>query len=432
MRKFWICIFTALLAFCLFGCEKEPETPTSVSAYKSTGSYTDITADMLSREGLDALPKKYAGMPPQEARETVVAFWRYCKTALWIPDARYDIYEDDKQNPEEQIWKRCLEQGQVFAGLPYKGSSTGSLYRLLDYMDPATGVVNVTLAGKTVGTFGGMCSSGCYWAWARVMNSCDYRWCNDSVQSRGYLRVGPYTYPDNWLRLENEGYQGTDDVCRENGEQVIYQSYAAMDIADGLIGVWEKNGHTMMCSGKPVVVYAEDGTIDGQESYMLITEQGGHWDPGVSASGIPYEYAYSLDKKFTFYKLYTGCYIPFTFGELIGTDPIEETEVTCTHSGDTITPKEIFKTSVTSNYNISDVYVLIYDAKGNEVWKHAVRARAPSTRELKISKALDVTETWGDLDSLDATKKEYTVQIEVQLGTGERPIVWQGKLAPNS
>lgn len=425
-RRILMLLLAAMLLAALCGCEKQPEKITSVSAYKSSGEYPDITADMLSQAGLDALPKKYAGMPTDEARAACRDFWYYCKTALWIPDARYDIYEDDKQNPEEKIWKRCVEPGLVYAGLPYKGSSTGSLYRLLDYMDPETGVVDVTKAGKNVGTFGGMCSSGCYWAWARVMNSCDYLWCNDSVVKRGYLRVGPYTYDDNWIRLINDGIQGTDDVCRENGVQVMFQSYAAMDVADGLIAVWEKNGHTMMCSIAPVVVYNEDGTINGTESFLCVTEQGGHWDPGVSPSGIAYQYEYSKDKKFTFQKLYDQCYMPFTFGEFIGTDPIEETECTISHTGDTITKSQIFKTVVTSNYNISDIYVYIHDENGSEVYKHAVRARVPSTREMKISKVVDLTETWGSLDDLDP-KKTYTVTIAVQLGTGERPTLWQGR-----
>ena len=417
-----------LTAAALFGCKEKTETPAAVkkdpvSAYKSTGSYTNLGDDQLSLEGLDALPKKYPGMSTDEARAAVNAFWRYCKTALWIPDEQYDIYEEEDDGTK--VWKRCLEPGKVYAGLPYKGTSTGSLYRLFDFMDPETGVVDVSEAGDNVLTFGGMCSSGCYWAWARVMNSADYRWCNDSVYSRGYLLVGPYTYDLNITKFINEGSQGTDDVCAENGEQIMYQSYAAMDVADGLIAVWEKNGHTMMCSVAPYVVYNEDGTIDGQESYLCVTEQGGSWDPGVSAGGIPYQYEYSLDKKFTFYKLFTSCYIPYTFGELIGTDPIEETEISFSHSEETITKEQLFSAKVTCNYNISDIYVYVYDKDGNEIFKHAVRARVPSTRELKVHKQIGHVYTWGDWENVS---EGDTVKVEVQLGTGERPVVYNGKL----
>ena len=427
MKK-WIPIMMLLVltaVLCLLACQKEevPEKKAPVSQYKSTGSYTDLGNDKLSVESLNALPKKYAGMPTDEAREAVVAFWRYCKTALWMPDELYDIYETEDDG--SQVWKRCVEPGNVYAGLPYKGSSTGNIYRLFDFMDPETGVVDVSEAGKDVMTFGGMCSSGCYWAWARVMNSADYRWCNDSVYSRGYLLVGPYTYDTSWVKFINFGTQGTDDVCVENGEQVMYQSYAAMKIADGLIAVWEKNGHTMMCSVAPVVVYNEDGTINGEESYLCVTEQGGVWDPGVSASGIPYQYEYSLDKKFTFQKLFTSRYIPYTFADLIGTEPIEETEITFSYSGETITESQLFGAKVTSNYHLSDIYVYVYDKAGNEIFKHDVRVRVPSTKEMKIYKAGAVY-TWGSWDNVSAGD---TVKVEVLLGTGERPVVYEGKLA---
>ena len=427
-RVLWLALVVVLAAAVFAGCREQQRTPVKkdpVSAYKSTGQYKDLGDEKLSQAGLDALPKKYAGMTPAEARNTVNAFWRYCKTALWIPDEKYDIYEDEDDGTK--VWKRCLEPGSVYAGLPYKGTSTGNIYRLLDFMDPETGVVDVSEAGANVLTFGGMCSSGCYWAWARVLNSADYRWCNDSVYSRGYLPVGPYTYNLNMIRLVNQGEDGTDNICADNGVQVMYQSYANMDVADGLIAVWEKNGHTMMCSVAPVVVYEDDGvTIDGEKSYLCVTEQGGRWDPGVSPSGIEYRYEYSLDKKFTFEKLFNGCYIPFTFGELIGTDPVEETEIKFSYSGETITEKQLFSAKVTCNYHISDAYVYVYDKDGNEIYKHAVRVRVPSTMELKIHKQVGHVYTWGSWDNVS---EGNSVKVEVQLGTGERLVVYEGKLA---
>lgn len=425
MKKLVVLLLVVTLLL-LCGCENEAqaEKKEPVSTYKSQGSYTDLGDEKLSWEGLNALPQKHSDMTTQEAREAVVAFWHYCKTALWMPDARYEVYMDKDGDGVEEL-QRWMNPGAVYAGLPYVSTATGNIYRLMDFMDEETGVVNVTEAGRDPLIFGGMCSSGCYWAWARVMNSADYRWCNDSVYSRGYLPVGPYTYDLNIIKLINDGDQGTDDICRENGEQVMYQSYANMDIADGLITVWEKNGHTMMCSVAPHVVYNDDGTINGQESFLCVTEQGGTWNPGVSPNGISYQYEYSKDKKFTFTKLWAQMYIPFTFGELIGTDPIEETEVSFSHTGESITKSQLFAAKVTSNYHLSDVYVYVYDEAGNEVLKHAVRIRVPSTMETKVYKS-GTTYTWGSWDDLSA-EESYTVKVEVQLGTGERPVVYTGK-----
>jgi hypothetical protein len=297
---------------------------------------------------------------------------------------------------------------------------------MMDFMDPDTGVVNVTEIGRFPLIFGGMCSSGCYWAWARVMNSADYRWGADSVVSRGYLPVDPYTYPSSWTKFIETGYQGTDDVCLENGEQVMYQCYAQMQVADGGITLWEKNGHTNMCSVAPTVVYNEDGTINGELSWLCIVEQGGMWEEAVSKGGIPYTFERSMERKFTFKQFYDGAYLPYTFGELIGTDPIEETEISFSYSEETITKKQLFKEKVKSNYNISDIYIYIYDQAGTEVLKHAVRAITPSTRELEIHDRVGRCYTWGDWDNL-TVGGDYTVKIDVQLGTGERPVVYEGK-----
>ena len=416
-----------VLCTALFACGKteEPEkTPgTPVSAYKSPGGFADLGADQLTWEGLSSLPQKYANMPTGEARQVCVDFWRYCKTALWIPDERYDIYlEEDGV----QVLKRYMEQGSIYAGVPYVTTGTGSLYRLFDFMDPATGVVDISEAGKYDVLLGNVCSTGCFWAWARVMNSSNYSWSQYSVQSNNCINVGNYTYDKNLPRFVQEGDQGTDDVCAANGQQVIYESYGAMDIADGLVTHWEKNGHIMMCSVAPVVVRNSDGTIDGENSYLHIIEQGGRWDPGVSAGGLDYEYEYSLDKKFTFLKLWESKYIPFTFGEFIGTDPIEETEIKFTYSEDSITKNKLFSQRVTCNYYISDIYVYIYDESGTEVLKHAVRARQPSTLELQVHKRVGQCHTWGDWDSL-TPGGDYTIKIDVQLGTGEKPVVYEGK-----
>ena len=429
MKKLLCLVLAMLTVLSLAACGSgDPGETTKISAYKSKGTYTELGEEKLSWEGgLNALPKKYPGMSTEEARQAVMDFWYYVKTALWIPDARYDIYKDNELVEGQRDWKRCVEAGMVYGGLPYVSSATGSIYRLMDYIDEETGVVDITSAGFYPKQLGGMCSSGCYWAWARVMNSADYRWCADSVASRGYIPVGPYTYDLTITRLIEDGDQGTDNICRANGEQVMFQSYANMKKADGFITLYEKNGHTLMCSIDPVVIYHEDGTINGDESFMHIIDQGAIWVEATSPNGIPYRYERNMDKKFTFRQLYDDAKIPFTFGELIGTDPIEETECSFSYTGETITKSQLFKSKVTSNYNIADVYVIICDSKGNEVYKHADRVTVPSTREVKISKVKDRTVDWGSLNDLNPGKENYTLTVEVQLGTGERPVVYTGR-----
>ncbi|MBR2310907.1 MAG: hypothetical protein IKA47_10325 [Oscillospiraceae bacterium] len=423
MKKLVVLLLATLVFLC--GCEKEqmPEKKAPVSRYKSTGEYTDLGEHQLTWEALEALPKKKAGMTAQEARQTAVDFWRYCKSALWIPDVKYDIYKNENG---VKVYKRSVEAGQVYGGLPYVSNATGNIYRLLDFMDKETGVVDVTNAGRYPLTFGGMCSSGCYWAWARVMNSADYQWTHTIVSSRGFIPVGPYTYDETIRRFSNE--YGTHHVMEENGEQIMYQSYAQLQIGDGL-GYSRENGvgHIIMCTIAPHVEYLEDGTIDGENSYIHLTDQGAKWTEGVTADGLKYQYESSVDNKRTFAKLYSACFIPYTFADLTGEEPIEETEVSFSYSGDTITEDQLFTAKVTSNYFISDIYVYVYDRAGNEVYKHNARAYVPSTKELEVHRLIDKSFTWGDWEDLKAGG-DYTVKVEVMLGTGERPTLWEGKL----
>ena len=80
-----------------------------------------------------------------------------------------------------------------------------------------------------------------------------------------------------------------------------------------------------------------------------------------------------------------------------------------------------------ANYGISDIYAQVYDAKGNEVYKVASRASQAGQMERMFSKVGSNIYTWGSADDLKAGGN-YTVKIIVQLGTGERPTVWEGKL----
>ena len=113
----------------------------------------------------------------------------------------------------------------------------------------------------------------------------------------------------------------------------------------------------------------------------------------------------------------------------MGEDPIEKTECAFSFEGDTITREELFSSKVTSNYSIADIYALVYDQKGNEVYKHAVRCIEANTEELKFTETaaedaeFNNVETWGQLKT-----GTYTVKVIVQLGTGERPTVYEGQL----
>lgn len=409
-------LLTAVVAVAFVACGEKNEGSgevTYVSKYKSEDGFVDITADMVSWEGINSIPIKTANMDITEARKLCVDFFRYAKTALWIPDDTYEYYQGNS-----------IEGGTPFGGLPYVGYATGTVYRLMDYIDEETGVVNMKTAGRLPVVFGNQCANGAYVGFARVINSAKYGITANMVLANGFLRLGDYTYADTLLKYD-DAYR-TTTIIEENGEDVMYEAYALLKAGDGLV-YYTSAGHVIMCASDAVVVRTADGKIDPAQSFITITDQTGSIIPGTSPSGIAYNYEANVDQKTTFMQLLKGSYLPFTFAEWLGTDPIEETEVSFSHTGETITLDQLFSSKVTSNYNIFDSYAQIFDKKGNEVVKIAIRTLNADVREMKFVQFGDTFEIWGDLDALDP-KKDYTVKVYTQLGTGERPVLWEGKL----
>ena len=445
MKKRLILLLTMLLALCVLaackaggegsanGATSKPKETTTVSRYESGTNYQQLP-DRLSWEKVNAFPVVNENMTIEEARTLCVDFFRYAKTALWIPADTMEFIKNASGSLDEMIG------GSVYGGLPYVGVASGNIYRLMDYMDPETGVVDIKNAvnedEKYDGwkTFGNQCSIGAYWGWGRAINSANYKWTQNCIVKNKMYRVGPYTYDDklSTLSAKADGVN-TVKILAENGREVMFQSYAQLQPGDGMV-YYTTAGHVVMISSVPVVTYREDGTIDGNRSYLTYVDQGQTWyEDGMSPEGTQFTYKGGVDTKHSFESVFNGNYMPFTFLEFMGQDPFENSEVTFSYEGgDTISTTDLFASSVKANYGISDVYAVVYDANGNEVYKHAVRCTQANQKTLKLirnqpekSKVPQV-ETWGTLGFTPG--KPLTVKILVQLSTGERPTVYEGTL----
>ena len=417
-------LIAVTLVACGGGDEKGGEKgPTSVSAYKSQGEFPEMK-EQLTWEGINSIPVKRSDMTVDEARALCVDFFRYAKTALWTPDEDISYTRNAAGSQDE------MKKGLVYGGLPYIDLGSGNIYRLMDYMDEETGVVDISNASDVLKSFGNQCSIGAWWGWARVTNSTDYKWSQTCVVSHGLKRVGPYTYDDNLDEFRPNF--GTVDVINGNTTDIMYKSYAELQPGDGLV-YHVGGGHVAMCASKAQVVYLADGTIDGNNSFITIIDQGQKWNERTNASGETFTRKNGVDTKKTFAELLEAAYIPFAFPELLGEDPIEETEVKFSYQDESITKAQLFESKVTANYSISDIYAIIYDSKGNEVYKHAVRCLEANIEELAfIEKAsadaeFDNVEIWGKWEF--SADESYTLKVIAQLGTGERPTLWEGKLA---
>ena len=143
--------------------------------------------------------------------------------------------------------------------------------------------------------------------------------------------------------------------------------------------------------------------------------------------------------------MYDYGYVVFTFPELAGIDPIEESQISLVNGETTyisgrvletdrsyeteitlesLTWTDLFSSTVSSNYGIADAYLMLYDDSGNEIYRHAVRTGTAGNKNLSLEESGAMVTTWGEKPA-DGV---YTAKIEVQLATGERPVIFDGTL----
>lgn len=410
-----LCLAT-LLTFA--ACGGQPGTPI-VDSKPAVNFPIPTINDKLTWEKINSFPIKTTDMTIEEARQLCVDFMRFSKTALYIPSDNM-TYQLNPTGTQDQMVK-----GQIYGGLPYVGlGGCSSIYRVMDYIDEETGVVDMTNPIKNPGLFGSHCSSQTYWAWGRVISSVGQAFTQSINHRNGYLRVGPYTYDDNQTSF-NAGFS-TYMVAELNGIQTMCQSYALMQPADGVVN-YRSGGHVMMISSVPVVEYmdAEKKFIDPDRSYVLILDQHQGWEEMTNDKGDTFRAKINVDGKFTFQQLYSKGYLPFTYAEFTGAKPIEETKYEFSLTASEITLDELFTGTVTSNFGISDIYVTIRNDKGEDLYRHITRADEAGHKEWSITREANNVFTYGDLSQLKGT---YPVEVTVQLSTGERPVVYSGNV----
>ena len=429
MKKFLMTLLAVLLvavtALSLVACggEKDVEIKgpsKDVSAYES-GDGFEVVNDPLSWDAINKFPVVHDGMTIEEGRKLVVDFFRYCKTAVWMPDDNYE-YKIKSANTESEMVTGYVKYG----GLPYISLASGNIYRLMDYMDPETAVVDIKSAGAKPTLFGNQCSFGSYVGAGRVINSAKYSWTKGMTPINGFVPVGDYEIRNDVQNFSNGGYN-TITVLQENGQEKMNEAYAGLKAGD-IIVYFTTAGHVVMISEDAVVVRDDAGKIDPVQSYVMVIDQTPGHDSMTNAAGDSFNYEKNVDAKWTFQKLFSGNYVPYTFNEWLGQNPIESSKTTYSHSGDTISLQQLNGTVVESNYGIMDIYASVYNANNVEVYKMAMRAQETDVRELKFQNTGYNVDIWGTEENIYADQ-EYTVKIYAQISTGERPTLWEGKLA---
>jgi len=313
-----------------------------------------ITATDLPKydflERLAAIPVARPDMTEDELRKICLDYLTLeCEFA-------YKFKEDYEYTVIAQGLPRVMKGNTVYGGIPYVSRGAGNLYRIAEFFDPQTGTLDTSGdIFQNIRHFGNACSGGACTAWARVVTSAYLGYTMFLSEGNGFLPVGPYRYSKkNVTRFvkkstDPDGYH-CEDICRENGEQIMFESYAMMKPADG-IGCC---GHVRMNSTVPTVIRNPDGTIDPDRSFTHMTEQvcyvGKPNHIRIAPDGSHYTAQGLVDLKYTFRQLFDGNYIPFTFAEFRNPALVEEAKIRLS-----VEP-ELKMQVLTSNYPISDIF----------------------------------------------------------------------------
>lgn len=387
--------------------EQTKMTETSNESY----AYPEV-CDKLSTERINAFPVASSEMTTDQLRELCVDFFAYCQSFAWTPTENYTYTIRSKSRDV------TLEKGKVYGGLPYVTSGRGNIYRLMEYYDEKTGVLDVKKAGADPVVFGNQCSFGSFWAWARVVNSASFGGTNHLVAKNGFLPIGPYKYD---LTLSEFGTPNTKEICQTNGEQVMFRSYAQLMPADGIVQSMGR-GHVIMCASEAVVVENADGTINGEESYFTYIHQASSWSDQKQSDGTPFRAQTVPYSKKTFAETYKEGYVPFTFAEFTGADPVEKSEVRFSHAKETMTVDELKLSVIDANYALSHAVVTVTDENGTELLRKTAFCTKADEKSFSLGSCLYPSELTG------LAKNGHTVTVTCRLSTGEIPTVYQGTL----
>ena len=366
---------------------------------------------------IKAIPIANERMTEAELRQICLDFFRLSLTFQWTPAENYTYSVNGK--------KVTLKKGDFLAGVPYVAENAGgSLYSFLRYYDPETGILDLkgTKAAGVIPTLGTHCSSGAFWGWARVVNSIPTNYATVMYHhEQGFLRVGEYKYFESGDRWDR-GANSTRNCCTANGKSVMYDSYAALRPADGLLLVIPGGMHVRMAVSVNVVKN-EDGAIDGKKSTVTFLDQGSSWEDKKTPQGESVSVQGGVDETESFEKLYKTGYVPFTFGEFLGTDPVEAPTATLGLEGSEVSWESFKSARLRSNYFLGEGRITLYNNEGGVIFSDS--ASAGSTFCLK---SMRIDRLFMKPDTQKAIKNAARVVVEAYLATGETITVFDGKV----
>lgn len=363
-----------------------------------------------------------------DRRDIVESYMRKMATVLWraTEDITYSNSSKSEDPTVEVIDPTYIRAGRLYRGLPYSHAAGGP-NAFLEYagLPDENGIYEISgltchsLNGSNAtARIGNDCASAVGLSWGQLGNSL----VQDSntkymTIKYGYLRVGEY-------KSNEDAHTYTLPICEANGYDVMAEAYAKLQKADAVVmrNKADNNGHARLI----VSVYVdrnEEGIINGATSYVTVIEQtSGTIENELceydAQFGENVYKTYLIDKKYTFFDLFSAGYLPVTCKELIDPSPVAPEAVSdslTAHSEETI-----FEGTLTSTRFMESISVVICDENGNSLQRCTA---SPTNRKLYtfdlqtfVTDRPEVLRGRIDLDALSAGN--YRCMVICRLITG--------------
>ena len=414
MKRWILWLTLAGFAVSLCGCKQEAPQNT-VQTQPVT---TEETVDFLVPDPMEYPDYTFDHTPTTDELRQMAVKAMLDQLSVQFSVGRFTYYQKSSGSVSNKFFSYVPEV--IYAGMPYTIGSSG-LVQWMEYYDTETGRFTFNGTGEELDkTLGNSCAACVGSSWYAVCTSIGGSFATYFMTpTNGCIPVGPYV--SNYTITDYRQYT-TDLICADNGEQVMYESYAAILPADALVS--SPDVHAIMAIEKAHVVYNEDGTINGNESTVTIADQrAGDGDLFYileDEQGNQVSYSGRVRYDYTFTELWNLSYIPVTTAEFMGTKEYVQPTVTFTESAGS--KQELLSGTVESNYPMRVIRTVLVDQDGVRMVvdrmllnnTHVPSGRAYSINTLELNMAL----TDAVLSSYMEEGKTYSLCLEVAIANG--------------
>ena len=410
IKKYFYVLLAAIILLC--ACTTSVQTPRESLPTETVN--TDTTGYVVES------PMKYPDYTFQtqptveDLRKTAIRAMKDLLSVQWST-AKNISYNKSGPISEKRFQHKA---DTTYAGTPYSNGSTG-IFQFFEYYDQETGRFWYPGTSTELSrNLGNSCADSLIWAYDTVCTSIKGGYYPATmVYANGYYPVGDYVYN---FEINTYNKLPTGIIIEQNGRNVIMDSYAKVLMGDALVST--SDNHAMMAIENAHIVMGEDGNIDTAESYIMIQDQRGGSGQGFyehMENGKLIQYSGRTSAKYTFDELYKKTYLPVRPAEFMDADNYQFATVSAIKEKCN-SIEELMEVTVSSNYPIAVINIIICDDYGNETIMERVifggNKKEGPPREYKLD----------DLDSLkDYHSGKYAnsgscIKVEVVVSTGER------------